>query len=339
MRLKRAGKTALGILIAALVWIAMVPCMFTPLGVLFPLPFIYLSHRRNMWWGVGAYALATAAYMLLLGTLAAVWAGLGILPFLVALRLIREKRPMMGSVLILAGTSLVSMLLGVLVLSLATGQSLIPYLEGVIRAYLSGDSLPAVLRDPLLRMIDLASNGTALLTAEQSLELYRPIEAGDLPRLMEGAVEAASLLLYRSLPYFLMFWALVCGVACWTAPVFLLRRAGLDVAVLPQFSRWALPKRIGFGLFVLVVVSLLGYWVGIPGFMVVYYTLSQLFLLAYGLQGLAVISFLLRRWRVPLAGRVPVEIICWLLFACLLPVLGVAEQFFQIRQQLTMRDL
>ena len=89
----------------------------------------------------------------------------------------------------------------------------------------------------------------------------------------------------------------------------------------------------------LVVVSLLGYWVGIPGFMVVYYTLSQLFLLAYGLQGLAVISFLLRRWRVPLAGRVPVEIICWLLFACLLPVLGVAEQFFQIRQQLTMRDL
>ncbi len=179
MRLKRAGKTALGILIAALVWIAMVPCMFA-LGVLFALP-IYLSHRRNMWWGVGAYALVSAAYMLLLGTLAAVWAGLGILPFLVALRLIREKRPMMGSVLILAGTSLVSMLLGVLVLSLATGQSLIPYLEGVIRAYLSGDSLPAVLRDPLLRMIDLASNGTALLTAEQSLELYDRFEAGAAP--------------------------------------------------------------------------------------------------------------------------------------------------------------
>lgn len=295
--------------------VALIP-LLDVVVILVPAPFILLALRRGYWTGIAGVLTFCLAYTILGGPLVG-----GILLLLTGFLaagvpvLLRRQRSYMEYLLYAAGLTLVSLVAIMAAYALIAGESLFTAFVAAAERFLT----------------DNQQMFTPVLDAYRQIGLLDTDAAtGDLIALMVASLKDMA----PFVPAFLLIASALIGVLNLMIPYRMAVRKGVEMPLIPPFSRWRLPRGTFLGFLAIGLVSYLLTLANGPMGQTVLYTVSSLFLFVYTLQGLSVAVFLMDRSK--MSGVLKV-ILCLLLFIFLntiLFIIGVFEQFLHIRELL-----
>jgi uncharacterized protein YybS (DUF2232 family) len=135
-----------------------------------------------------------------------------------------------------------------------------------------------------------------------------------------------------AVPAFLLISSIVYGMFLFFIIRFVIKLTGREVSAVPAFEEWALSRGMGFGLIILLLVSLIGNWLGIANFEVVQFTVTVLISFLFTVLGLSVLWFFLKAGRVPSVIRWLLTVLIYLFVGFALPFLGMFDHLFRMRR-------
>ncbi len=119
----------------------------------------------------------------------------------------------------------------------------------------------------------------------------------------------------------------------------ILRRLGYPVKNLPPFWNWQLPNHVGFGLFAILFIVVLGNYLKIPKIDMVYLNLVYLIFLVFYVQGLAIVAYFFHEKKVSkglwVLGFLLILIVP--LFQIGVQFLGLFDTIFHFRSKMKLR--
>mgnify|MGYP000865069845 CR=1 FL=1 len=214
------------------------------------------------------------------------------------------------NILLSSGSVLLSILLYLKVYSVIAGQSAFDAIwDSFRRGFANG-----------------AVNSGEILSMYHSLGIFKNFTT--VQQLAEYLVGQLKL----AVPAFLLISSVLYGMLLFFVIRFVIKRLGREMAPIPAFEEWALPRGMGFGLIILLLVSLFGSWLGIPNFEVVQFTVTALISFLFTVLGLSVLWFFLKAGRVPAVLRWLLTILLYLFVGFGLPFLGMLDHIFRMRR-------
>lgn len=284
--------------------------------MLIPAPLILFSLRRGYWKGL----LTLLGFSLVCAILGGPMAGgavllLTVFPVAGVPILLRRQRSYMEYLLYAAGLMLISMLATMGGYTLIAGESIFTAFVAFAEKYINNN------QQFFVQLLDMYQQ-TGIIEGDTP--------TGDFIALIVGQLKD----MVSLVPVVLLTISAMIGSLNLMIPYRLAVRKGVEMPLIPPFSRWRLPRGTFLGFLVLGVVSYLLTFINGPMGQTVFYTVSSLFLFVYSMQGLSVVVFLMDRSR--MSGVLKV-ILCLLLLVFLNTVLfivGVFEQFLHIRELL-----
>lgn|GEM_PF-4407020 len=300
--------------------IALIPVLGMAV-ILVPAPLILLALRRGYWTGIVALLAFCLAYTVLGGPLTG-----GILLLLVGLPvagiplLLRRQGTYVEYLLYAAGLTLVSMVAIMAAYSLIAGESLFTAFVAAAERFLT----------------DNQQMFTPILDTYRQIGIVGPdATAGDLVDMMVGQLKDTA----PFVPAFLLTASVLIGALNIMIPYRMAVRKGVEMPLIPPFSRWRLPRGTFLGFLVLGIVSYLLTLANGPMGQTMLYTVSSLFLFVYSMQGLSVAVFLMDRSKMSGVLKVILSLLLLIFLTTVLFIVGVFEQFLHIRELLdNMKD-
>ena len=167
--------------------------------------------------------------------------------------------------------------------------------------------------------------------AEQVLSIYHQL--GFFENFTTGGQLADFLIgqMKMVVPAGILLFSLVYGVIVFLVTRLIMKRLGFSVCAVRAFEDWALPRRMAFGLIILLLISFLAGSLGIARFEVIRYTIAVLISFLFTVLGLSVLWFFLKAGRVPSVFRWLLTILAFLVAGFALPFLGLLDQLVLIR--------
>lgn len=229
---------------------------------------------------------------------------------IIAVPYVIDKRlELSESIAVCAGAAFVAMVISLKVLSIMMGQDIFTYTWDAMRKIFATDN-------------EFVAN---------LLEVYKTI--GILDNAITS-IQFGELLIDRLkilTPSILIISAIIFGGSNFLLSRSMLKRYNIYIQDIPEFSRWKLPRGTTRGFLIMMILSALGNWAGFKNFDVVGATVSILFTFIFSVQGLALMTFLLRRTKVPKPLQYIILILSFLLLKTPLTFIGVFDQIFNMR--------
>ena len=215
------------------------------------------------------------------------------------------------NILLSSGSVLLSILLYLKAYSMRTGQSAF---EAV------WDSFRQVLTSGVI-------NTDEILSRYHELGMFKNFtSAQQLANFMVQQMKQA-------VPASLLIYSIVYGTFLFLVIRFIMKKSGRSMGPIPAFAEWKLPRGMGFGLIVLLLIALFGSWMGIPSLEVVYSTGTALISFLFRMLGLAVLWFFLKAVRIPFVFRLLLAAVLYAFLGFGLLLLGILDHVFQLRKR------
>ena len=284
--------------------------------VLVPAPFILLSLRRGYWTGITGLLTFCLVYTVLGGPLVG-----GVLLLLTGFLvagvpvLLRRQRPYMEYLLYAAGLMLVSMVAIMAAYALIAGESLFTAFVAAAERFLT----------------DNQQMFAPFLDTYRQIGIVGPEATdGDFIAMMVGGLKDMA----PFVPAFLLTASALIGALNLMIPYRLAVRKGIEMPLIPPFSRWRMPRGTFLGFLILGILSFLLTLINDAMGQTVLYTVSSLFLFVYSVQGLSVTVFLMDRSKMSGVLKVILCLLLCIFLTTVLFIVGVFEQFLHIRELL-----
>lgn len=106
----------------------------------------------------------------------------------------------------------------------------------------------------------------------------------------------------------------------------------------PSFSMWSMPKGSMLGAFIFLAAGFVGNSQGWPGFSSVLLAAQVFVMIAYSIQGLAVVWFILGRTRLPVGARLPFAVLGLMFVGTGLLFIAIIDYMLGFRRRVPPKD-
>lgn len=223
---------------------------------------------------------------------------------------LKKRLDLFEHVLLFTAGTLGLLLLGLWIYSWVMGQSFLQGVEMSIKTFFADNSAGV----------------------NQVLRTYRDMGIIDqeysAAYIGETLVDSARMMF----PSAILIFSLVFGCINFLIARRIIKRFRRDVVDVPSFNVWTLPKGTVGGMITILIISLIGIWMGIENFQPVFMTIYFLFNFIFTVLGLSVGSFFLSKVRVPRILRVLILGLVVMIAPVITTFAGIAEQLFQLRR-------
>lgn len=111
-----------------------------------------------------------------------------------------------------------------------------------------------------------------------------------------------------------------------------LKRAGHDIQNVKDFAYWTLPRSFASGMLVIVVLGYIGNYLKIPNIGTVMYNIYSIMMIAFGVTGLSIAYFYLKKRGIKKGLIVILLVIAWISVYYLLSIVGMFDIAFNFRK-------
>ena len=125
--------------------------------------------------------------------------------------------------------------------------------------------------------------------------------------------------------------AMVAGLLAFLLTSFLIK--GHRQYAVPPFAQWAMPKGSILGALIFLAAGLIGSTQGWPGFRSVLLAAQVFVAIAYSVQGLAVVWFILDRTRLPYGAKLPIAVLALLFVGTGLLFVAIIDYLLGFRKR------
>lgn len=298
-------------LIAAVLFF--VPVLNT-LVLLFPVPLIVLGVRRGTWSGV--LGLITSSAML--GIVISPFLGLSVFSYNIILLLgligVFNKRLKANECIVISSASvLASILINFKIFEWIIGKSFFDFISENVYQFFTASPENTLALAQLYEKL-------GILDRVYSSEEFAQLAVNQLKILMP------------IVPSILLIFSIIVGLALFLLSRFVLKRLHVAVPFVPPFSNWALPRGTGRGFLLIMMIAVIGMFMGINNFDVVLYTITALFSFIFSIQGLATAAFFLKAGNLPQIVQILILVVVFTFMSAALSFVGVLEQIFNFRK-------
>jgi len=284
----------------------------------------------------GGYLKGAAAILLGLGTICVIDI---LTPFLIAAAflpvafvaayMIRNRKRFLHSVLACSGGSLLGLALAIGLLQLTTGM---PVVDFSVKQF--GDALA---------LLDEYS-----LQAMYQMMRYPDILSGAITQaavLSTPGAEAISIMqrifadtLNQTLVSYIVIYSLLAGLLLCVIPRALVKRQGMEVAAVPEFSRFALPRFFWVGYLVSYLFAVIGADYGWQSFDTLAQTVYSAYAFVFIVQALAFMDYLYKSHNMRPGGRITLHTLSTLVLGQMLMWVGLFENIADLRARMEEGD-
>ena len=323
---KARKSPALEVIIATAAFLIALLLADIMLITLFVLPIIaaFIAARQDIWWVVSFYVVVTAFFYLFfpgLWWLAAVILLLTSLPCAFS---IRKKVNSYDALVISVGGWLLAAGAVIGYVYLATGSDILTYSsETITQALTESEGLTGLLY-MYARSSDIVSGKlTQSMLADISMEeMLKYIASKDI----------VNQLLSYYIPVFIMGTVVAGGFIEYIVSRAVVKARGSEVAYIPSFDRFYLPRRVSKYFLILYLVSLLPALFGWESLYLAGYALSTLIETVFLIQGISFIEFLLKIKIKSKGLRIFLVTIISMFLSGILIYVGLIEQMIRLRE-------
>lgn len=290
----------------------LVPVLNT-LVLLFPVPLIVLGVRRGVWAGILGLIISSAIISIIihpyLGFLVFIF---NIIPLLGITWAFNKMMKANECVIVSSASILASTLINFKAFELIIGKSFFDFISENIQEFFTVN----------------AESSLALAQLYESLGILdRVYSPEEFALLMAGQLK----MLTPIVPSILLIFSIVAGVALFLLSRLILKRFSIAVPYVPPFRNWALPRGTGRGFLLIMIIAVIGMFMGINNFDIVLYTITALFSFIFFIQGLATAAFFLKASNLPQIVQVLILIVAFIFMSAALSFIGLFEQIFGFR--------
>lgn len=295
-----------------LILLSFIP-VFSLAVLLFPVPMIITGARNGILYGLLSLAASAVVISLAVNPEAGIYLlALNVFPVLGLTLAHQKKFSLRETAFISAGGLLLSFVLFLLTYSVFAGRSLFDEFWQSIRAFI----------------VDGFIDFKSVLETYHSMGLFENFTTeGQLADFLINEIK-------QYVPYTVIVLSLTLGFLYFLTSRYVLKRMGRHVADIPPFDEWLLPRGVGFGFLVLLLVSYLGSRLGIARFDTVLITITLLVSFLFSVLGLSVVWFFLKAWNLPVPLRFVIIIPGGLLLSMGmgLAIIGMADHLLGLRR-------
>jgi uncharacterized protein YybS (DUF2232 family) len=310
---------------------------FPPAIVLLPSPLIFIAVRRGFFYSFVPVVLMTAVLWLLLGyvTAAAFLALFTPAVYLVSSVIVKKTRAF-ESVVISVGSLAVGVGLLIAFVFIIKKTDPMTYLLNSFQYVMqSNRQLPY----EFLQIINLQD--ILMGVKDWNAIISLPFEDA-----LKSAMEALQEILITWLPVMLSSFAVLGGLLNYVIPRSLLKKKNFDVAPIPAFSQFKLPKGFLAGLVITAVLLFLGNYLNIPNVNIMMYACLAAYVIVFSIAGMSFIDYLMKRRNTGTGGRVALIAVVTVLgvlfysvqFLFAFAILGLLEAVLKIRDRIEKPD-
>lgn len=152
---------------------------------------------------------------------------------------------------------------------------------------------------------------------------------------LKAAMEQSARLVVMLLPANLMIWSGISAYLTYLSGVLVFKRLGYSVKPIPPFSRWRFPWHLVWGIIAGLSLMLLGDERGLASVSDVGKNILYIIVFIYFIQGLSVLTFFLKNWKIAKFLKFTIVVIFFLYWPFALSVLftmGLMEPFLNVRR-------
>ena len=300
---------------------------FVP-ALILPVPLAYLFVRRGLAAGGAGCVLAAAVCVLMLP-------GAGVGVAIVALTAgagsgiaIAKRLPAYETLVLCCASFLLGCLLLEAYSCLFFGADIVSRLWGYFQEKLAAAPEYNVLAYFLLTVQQAAAGN-----AEAAQMLFAQYDAIVAYVNRPESLEALKSVVSTAVPAFAVEYASAGGFLGFLLTRGLAKKAGTQVTAIPPFSRFALPRKIGYGMVGVYLATLVLQMAGVMKLYVVCLMLELLLGVVFSIQGLAFVWFLWSRRIKSRGGKAAAMILTLAFVGWMLPYVGVMDAILRIRER------
>jgi len=282
--------------------------------LLFPVPLIVVGARRGIWAGILGLAVSSMLFSVIIHPFLGLAAFIFNVFLIVGLLWALNKRMQMNECIIISSAGiLASILISFQLFGWFVGQNFFDFMWESIDHFFTANSAS------ITAVIEMYEK-LGILDKVYSVEEFARIFIGQLKALLP------------LLPSAILIFSISLGLIVFLLARSILKRLKVAVPFVPHFRNWALPRGTGRGFLAIMLISVLGMFIGIPNFGVVFYTITALFSFIFAIQGLATAGFFLKLGNLPSIVQVLILIAAFIFMSAVLTIIGIAEQIFGFRR-------
>lgn len=320
-----------------LLGICILSLAFPPALMLLPSPLIFIAVRRGFFFSFLPFILMTAVLWILLGYVTgAVFLALFTPAVYLVSSVILKKTRAFESVVISVGSLVVGIGLLIAFVYFIRKTDPVTYLLNQFQYVLeSNKQLPY----DFLQLINLEDIFTGVKDANAILAL--PFDSA-----VNSSMDALREILITGLPVMLSAFAVLGGLLNYVIPRSLLKKNKVEVAPIPAFSHFKLPKGFMTGLVLVAILLYAGNLLNIPNINVVMYACVTAYVTVFTICGMSLIDYLMKRRNTGRGGRIALLTVVTVIgvlfysvqFLYAFAILGLLESILKIRDRMEKPD-
>jgi len=320
----------------SIVSIPFLPAFMLPM-IFIPVPLVFIAVRRGFFYGLLPFVLIAALFWLWLGiTGAALFTALFAPAVVFLYYVIGKKVRSFESVVYAVGSFALGIALVIGYIYLTARMDLMTYLLNGIKAAM--EKVP-MLPYSLLQLLNIQD----ILTLVKNPDAILMLPSADA---LSQALAGVRNYLAALLPIAFSVFSLLGGLLNYVIVRAILKKKNTEVAPIPEFSRFKLPKGFFAGMVIIGVMLIAGSLLGLQGLDAVFSTCLVAYVIVFSICGLALIDFIMKRRNATRGGRIALLIVTPLLgFMFLgvqifyaLAVMGLLEAILKVRDRIEKPD-
>lgn len=242
---------------------------------------------------------------------------------------IRSKKRMLHSVIITSSAAVTGIALSIYVISLFSGLSFIDYFTGYFANIMRSQD------DSVTQMFYMAFRSVDIMSGAITLEAVKATPTAQAITIMRDMLKDE---LGVSLVSLIGIYSLIGGYLSYIIPRAIAKNNKMEVAVIPAFSNYELPKMFWLAFALSYLAAAGGVALGLKSFGIVESAVYSIFIFVFIVQALSFLDFLYKRRSMGRGVRVLTHILAVFIFGSLLALVGLVENIFSFRKQMDERQ-
>ncbi|MEZ4358374.1 MAG: DUF2232 domain-containing protein [Eubacteriales bacterium] len=311
---------AAGILTGVLVWLEAI----FPLSLLLvPIPAIYIAVKRGCVYSLITFSFGAITAFVFYGFTAGMFIILNFLPPAIAVTICLKKRlRMFESVLISMAAIALSIIFFIIYVNFKFNSDLLTYFIDLTQKTFvkNQESANAFL---------IAYNLGEITAGTKTLEYFTQLSQSDA---IQMAMVYVKDIFTSYLPTFLGLYILSSGLFNYTLSHYLLKKSGVDLAPIPSFENYTLPKNFIWAIVFVILYVLFGTYINEENYASISTTLITGLIFILAIEGASFASWFLKRKNAGTFFRRFILIFAWLVLYNVFMYMGIFEYIFKVRK-------
>jgi hypothetical protein len=243
--------------------------------------------------------------------------------------MIRAKKRFLTSVVVSSGMLLAGAALAIALLTFITKQAAADYIVNY-----TGSTMNA-LSDTQIMSLYQVVRAPDLLTGAVSQQAVWSTPPAQAVTVMQGLMRDTLDLWFVTI---IGLYALLMGLLCYIIPRSIVKKK-MDVAPVPLFSDYALPRRFWLAFALSYIAAMAGSSLGWKSFDIVQLTIYNLYSLVFSVQALSLFDYFYRKRNMGVGVRTVLHVLSAIVLSFLLMWIGIIDNIMSLRKRMEEREV